>query len=102
MHPLDSRKLRDLAEDIFELCEGRPMTRKHLERQIVQLMVCLRADCSAIGSEGVLDDILASADNYYGIGPIEALIEDAVFGPPDRRGPPWRVAGGEPGLAKRL
>ena len=80
MHALDGRKVRRLAKDIFELCEGRPMTREDLRRQLAQLMVCVRADCNAAGADAVLDDLLASVDHYTGAGPLEALIEEAISG----------------------
>lgn len=73
MHPLDGRKVRRLARDLYDLAAGRrAMMREGLRDQLCQLMG-VRADVDA-----TLDDLLAQADDSAGAGPLELLISEAI------------------------
>jgi hypothetical protein len=75
MHPLDAPKLRRIAERLFDISDGRLMTRAGLAPMLGGLMMCVRDDCCAHGGEDdVLDRLLARVDHRLGVEAIAELV----------------------------
>ena len=66
IHPLDRPKLRRLGEMLCDISAGELTTRDASRAMARVLMVCIRSDCSAVGAEGVVDRLLAIADDRLG------------------------------------
>ena len=66
LHPCDIPKINRLGEALCNISAGRRLTREGLEPLVAELMVCIRPDCSADGSDGVLDRLLSIADHRLG------------------------------------
>jgi hypothetical protein len=84
LHPLDRDKLRDLAETLCDLSDGRtPLdeARRKVGYLASNLMVCTRDDCSANGWEVVAERLLALADWRLGReGMMEAALTEILLG----------------------
>jgi hypothetical protein len=85
MHPLDLPKVRRLTEALYDVSAGRRLTRAGLEHQVEMLMLCLRGDCCAAGAGDVLDSLLATVDDHFGVERIERRVIEAVVA--DRQAP---------------
>ena len=96
MHPLNSQKLRDLAETLMEASAGRRFDRAGLEQLIAELMVCLRDDLSCDGAGGVADRLLGIADHRLGgEAMVEAAYAELMAAPGPPRSPPWPTGTGD-------
>lgn len=84
LHPLDRDKLRDLAETLCDLSDGRSPpdeARRRVGHLTSNLMICTRDDCRADGWEVVAKRILGLADWRLGReGMMEAALTEILLG----------------------
>jgi hypothetical protein len=78
-HPLDRAKLMRLGELMCDVSAGRLSTRAPLVPLVENLMVCLRDDCSAAGSELVVDRLLSIACAGLGADGNAAMAEGLIL-----------------------